>query len=250
MLGVRFSVKRSEANSMTDDFEDHCWKDIVPANVLELYKHYKRDVFVGPKPALLAIDLYELAYQGGPHPVDEVARQYPSSCGENAWKAIEPTKRLFAAARAAGIPIFYSTGDTRVASRPGAIKATNRRMERGSEDLYAIRPEFAPQPGDVVITKQRASAFFGTPLTAHLTQFGIQSLIIIGESTSGCVRASTVDGYSHGYHMTMVEECCFDRSELSHKVNLFDLHHKYADVMKVDRVAAHLEGLVRKGKAA
>jgi maleamate amidohydrolase len=235
---------------MTDDFEDHCWKDVIPPNVLELYKHYKRDIFVGPKPALLAIDLYEMAYQGGAKPVDEVSKEFPSSCGINAWKAIEPTKRLFAAARAAGIPIFYSTGDTRPASRPGAIKATNRRMGSAGDDLFAIRPEWAPQPGDIVITKQRASAFFGTPLTAHLTQLGIQSLIIIGESTSGCVRASTVDGYSHGYHMTMVEECCFDRSDISHKINLFDLHHKYADVMKIDQVVSHLEGRRGAEKAA
>jgi nicotinamidase-related amidase len=227
---------------VADDFEDHCWKDIVPDNVLDLYKHYRRDIFVGPRPALLAIDLYEMAYQGGPRPVDEVAREFPSSCGVNAWNAIEPTRRLFAAARRAGIPIFYSTSDTRPASRPGAIKATNRRSVEASPDLFAIRPEFAPQPGDVVLTKLRASAFFGTPLTAHLTQLGVQSIIVIGESTSGCVRASTVDGYSHGFHMSMAEECCFDRSDLSHKVNLFDLHHKYADVMKVEQVIAHLEG--------
>ena len=227
---------------MIDDFEDHCWKDIVPDNVLDLYKHYRRDIFVGPRPALLAIDLYEMAYQGGPRPVDEVAREFPSSCGINAWNAIEPTRRLFAASRRAGIPIFYSTSDTRPASRPGAIKATNRRSVEASPGLFAIRPEFAPQPGDVVLTKLRASAFFGTPLTAHLTQLGVQSIIVIGESTSGCVRASTVDGYSHGFHMSMAEECCFDRSDLSHKVNLFDLHHKYADVMKVEQVIAHLEG--------
>ena len=66
---------------------------------------------------------------------------------------------------------------------------------------------------------------------------------MIGESTSGCVRASTVDGYSAGYHMTMVEECCYDRSEISHKVNLFDLHHKYADVMKADDVIKALFAL-------
>ena len=227
---------------MIDPFEDHCWQDVIPPNVLELYKHYRREIFVGPKPALLAIDLYESAYQGGPKPVEEVSKEFPSSCGINAWNAIEPTKLLFAAARAAGIPIFYSTGDTRPGSKPGNIKATNRRGSSGGDGMFAIRPEFAPQPGDVVITKQRASAFFATPLTAHLTQLGVQSIIIIGESTSGCVRASTVDGYSHGYHMTMVEECCFDRSDISHKVNLFDLHHKYADVMKVDQVVAHLKG--------
>ena len=111
----------------------------------------------------------------------------------------------------------------------------------------AIRPEFKPQPQDVVITKQRASVFFGTPLIAHLTQLGVQTLIICGESTSGCVRATAVDAYSLGFHVVLVEECCFDRSILSHKVNLFDMHHKYVDVMHVDAVVAHLDGLaVRK----
>jgi len=72
---------------------------------------------------------------------------------------------------------------------------------------YAIRPEFKPQPQDVVITKQRASVFFGTPLIAHLTQLGVQTLIICGESTSGCVRATAVDAYSLGFHVVLVEEC-------------------------------------------
>ena len=77
----------------------------------------------------------------------------------------------------------------------------------------------------------------------------MQSLIVIGESTSGCVRASTVDGYSAGYHMTMVEECCFDRSDISHKINLFDLHHKYADVMTVAEVVQSL-GAIAKAETA
>ena len=228
---------------MIDPFEDHCWQDVIPADVLDLYAHYRRDTFVGPRPALLAIDLYQMAYRGGAHPVSEVAKTFPSSCGINAWTAIEPTKRLFAAARAARIPIFYTTGDTREASKPNLIKATHRRGKAGLPDDLEIFPDFAPQPGDVVITKQRASGFYGTPLSAHLTQLGVQSLIVIGESTSGCVRASTVDGFSAGYHMTMVEECCFDRSDISHKVNLFDLHHKYADVMKVDAVITALATL-------
>ena len=72
-------------------------------------------------------------------------------------------------------------------------------------------------------------------------QLGVQSLIVCGESTSGCVRASVVDGYSNGFHLCLVEECTYDRAELTHKVNLFDLHHKYADVMHVDEVVAHLD---------
>jgi maleamate amidohydrolase len=225
---------------MSGDFEDHCWKDIVTPDDLEIYSHYRRKTFVGPAPALLAIDLYELAYRGGAKPPVELVKTYPSACGRYAYEAIEPTKRLFAAARAAGLPIFYSTGDMRSESRPTFVSATKRQKPSIDASDYAIRPEFKPQKGDVVITKQRASAFYGTPLAAHLTQLGVQTLIVCGESTSGCVRASAVDGYSHGYHVVLVEECCFDRSALSHKVNLFDMHHKYADVMHVDEVIAHL----------
>ncbi len=226
-----------------DSFEDHCWKDIMPPDVIELYSNYRREVGVGPSPALIAIDLYELVYQGGAKPVTQVMKTYPNSCGEYAWAAIAPTKRLFAAARAAGLPVFYSTGDTRPQSQPKSVRATRRQGVHVDRELYAIRPEFKPQPQDVVITKVRASAFYGTPLAAHLTQLGVKSVIVCGESTSGCVRASAVDAYSHGFHVTLVEECCFDRSPISHKVNLFDMHHKYADVLHVDEVIAHLEGM-------
>lgn len=227
---------------MSDPFEDHCWKDVIPADVLKVYSHYSREVFIGPKPALLAVDLYELVYQGGPKPVAEVSGTYPSSCGEFAWAAIEPTKRLFAAARAAGMPVVYSTNETRPDSRATPVWATRRQRGTVASELYDIRPEFKPRPGDIVIRKMRASAFFGSPLIAHLTQLGVQTVIVCGESTSGCVRATVVDAYSHGFHVVLVEECCFDRSLLSHKVNLFDMHHKYADVMGVDAVIAHLTG--------
>jgi maleamate amidohydrolase len=228
-----------------DTFEDHCWKDVVPADILELYSHYRRDVFVGPNPALLAIDLYELAYQGGALPVAEVTKTYPSSCGAFAWDAIAPTQRLFAASRAAGIPVFYSTSDTRP-DNGGNIKATNRRKAAVDPAVYTIKSEFKPQPGDTVITKMRASAFFGTPLIAQLVQRGVQSVIICGESTSGCVRATAVEAYSYGLHVTLVEQCCFDRNLLAHKFNLFDLHHKYADVLDIDSVVSQLDALPRK----
>jgi nicotinamidase-related amidase len=234
---------------MTDDFEDHCWKDIVTQDVLELYSSYRRKIFVGPCPALLAVDLYDVVYRGGSRPPAELAKSHPSSCGEYAHAAIEPTRRLFAAARGAGLSIFYSTGDVRAESRPSLVTATKRNKPPVDPADFAIRPEFKPQPQDVVITKQRASVFFGTPLIAHLTQLGVQTLIICGESTSGCVRATAVDAYSHGYHVVLVEECCFDRSILSHKVNLFDMHHKYVDVMHVGEVVAHLEGMSAKNVA-
>jgi len=225
-----------------DRFNEHCWKDVIPQADLELYSGWRRETSVGERPALIAIDLYDLVYRGGPHPPPELNERYPNSCGIFAHRAIAPTKRLFAAARRAGIPVFFCTQDTRANNRPPGATST-RRQRRVAPDGYAIYHEFTVEPSDVVIWKQRASIFQGTPLVSHLSLIGVRSLIVCGESTSGCVRASVVDGYSSGFHVTLVEECTFDRAELTHKVNLFDLAHKYADVMHVDEVIAHLDGL-------
>jgi maleamate amidohydrolase len=222
---------------MARGFEDHCWKDVVSPEALAIYRAYERATFIGERPALLAIDLYNLAYEGGARPVHELVSDHPSTCGEYAWAAIEPTRRLFAAARAAGLPIFYSTADADASAR---VMATERRVNRSDERSWEIRADFAPQPRDIVVRKQRASVFYGTPLIAHLNKLGVGSLIVCGESTSGCVRASVVDAYSNGYHTVVVEECTFDRHLLSHKINLFDMHHKYADVMHVEEVMEHL----------
>lgn len=218
-----------------DAFEDHCWKDIVSAETLHLYRHYKRNVAVGPRPALLLIDLYNLVYAGGPRPIAEIADAYPSTCGIEAWNAIAPTARLIAEARRQQMPVFYSTGVPRA-----TVNATLRTGSEAASGDFNIHEAFAPQDGDTIIAKERASAFFGTLLTVHLARLGRQSLIIAGESTSGCVRASVVDAYSHGYHVTVAEDCCFDRSPLSHKIGLFDMHHKYADVMTSSEIIAQL----------
>ena len=81
---------------MARDFEDHCWKDIVPPEVLRVYECYRRELRIGTRPALLAIDLYDLVYRGGPHPPHELL-EHPNTCGIYAWDAIEPTRALFAA---------------------------------------------------------------------------------------------------------------------------------------------------------
>jgi nicotinamidase-related amidase len=232
---------------MAGGFEDHCWKDVIDDDLVEIYGSYQRETFVGDRPAVLAIDLYKSAYRGGDKPVVEANREWAGSCGENAWAAVEPTRRVLAAARAAGVPVIYTT--RRVET--GGVHSTKRTgKKRLDPDSYDIIDEVAPEPGELVIYKERASAFFGTPLIAHLNTLGIRSLIALGESTSGCVRASVVDAYSHGIHTVVVEECTFDRSMLSHKVNLFDLHHKYADVMHVDEVLSHLEGMKRNTRVA
>jgi nicotinamidase-related amidase len=231
---------------MARDFEDHCWKDVIDPETIDIYQAYRRKVHVGSNPAVLAIDLYNKAYLGGNRPVAEVDKEFSGSCGENAWRALPHTQKLFAAARNAGVPVIYSTRHVDT----GGVQSTNRNLKEMASDIYDIKAELAPEPGELVIYKERASAFFGTPLIAHLQMKGIDSLIICGESTSGCVRASTVDAYSYGFHNTVVEECTYDRAMINHKVNLFDLHHKYADVMHIDEVLEHLDGLARQRKVA
>jgi nicotinamidase-related amidase len=226
-----------------EKFNDHCWKDVIPAADLEVYKDWRRETFVGPRPALLAIDLYDLVYRGGPKLPVEINGQYPNTCGIFAHQAIAPTKKLFAAARRAGIPIFFCTQETRPNNRPKGAVSTKSSRATPSPDAFEIYHEFPVEANDIVIRKQRASVFQGTPLISHLTILDVSSLIVIGESTSGCVRASAVDAHSNGFHVTVVEECTYDRAELTHKVNLFDLHHKYVDVMHLDEVVAHLDGM-------
>jgi maleamate amidohydrolase len=216
------------------EFKQHCWDDVIDSDTKEIYQSYERPVFIGKRPALLLIDLYNLVYQGGSLPVKELVKIHPSSCGIHAWNAIEPTKQLISLARCLHIPLIYSTQGANY------IQATNRQQNIILDNSYEIFEGFRPELEDLIIQKERASCFFGTPLIAYLTKMNIDSLIICGESTSGCVRASTVDAYSYGFHPVIVEECTFDRSLLSHKVSLFDLHHKYADVMSLEEVKVHL----------
>ncbi len=221
----------------------HCWDDVVSGETRRIYASYARESSVGPRPALVLIDLYNLVYEGGPRPVAELVDEYPSSCGAHAWEALPPTQRLLVGARAARLPIVHVTYDGRPETDARGTQPTRRHRRKPGPDSYRFKAELAPLPGELVVYKKRASAFFGTPLQAQLHLLGAQSLILAGESTSGCLRASAIDAFSFGWHSVVVEECCFDRHLLSHKVNLFDIHHKYADVMHIDATLAALERL-------
>ena len=106
-----------------------------------------------------------------------------------------------------------------------------------------IVKEIAPAPADIVIHKPKPSGFFGTPLQSVLNDYGVDTLLVTGGSTSGCVRATVVDAFSLNYFVAVVEEGTFDRIQLSHKANLLDMNIKYADVMNADAVGRYLDGL-------
>jgi maleamate amidohydrolase len=113
----------------------------------------------------------------------------------------------------------------------------------GPDGPGAIRPEVAPVDGEVVVVKQMPSAFFGTSLAGTLTAMGIDTVVVGGVSTSGCVRASVVDAISHGFVPLVVADACGDRSERVHDGNLEDLAAKYAEVVDLSAALTYLESV-------
>jgi maleamate amidohydrolase len=205
----------------------------------------------GKKPTLLLIDLYRAVFGDKPEPLMQAIKTWPSSCGMAGWNALPHIQRLLAAAREAGIPVVHismlansgmlswsdaahrdSLGSAAASSDPATLD-----RQRRSADIV---DEVAPLPGEIVLRKTAPSSFWGTPLAGHLTYHGIDTLIVAGESTSGCVRASVVEAVSHRYRVQVVEECVFDRHETAHAMNLFDMHQKYADVIPLDETLSYL----------
>ena len=194
---------------------------------------------LGKTPALLVVDM-QLTACGHDRPIHEQLEEFPGACGPHAWRAIPVQQRLLAAARAAGLPVIYTKHVFRprsglpLAAASSSFSALNPQSE--------IPDEVAMQPGDILIEKQTASAFLFTNLVPILASHGIDSLLVCGNSTSGCVRASCVDGAAHGYKMQVIEEAVFDRIELSHAAALFDLQFKICDVISADAALAAIAG--------
>lgn len=220
----------------------HVWEDVIDDEIRAITANYAARVGLRNRPALLCIDNYNAVFGDRPdEPLLEAIKRFPQSCGPAAWKALDPTLALLAAARSAGIPIIHTTRDDRAHS-PGSPMASTKRRTSGGNPAWdhAFFAPLAPRPEELVIYKPRASVFFATPLGSHLTQLGIDSVLICGNSTSGCVRASVSEAYMRGLRVGIVEECVFDRNHLSHKVNLYDMNTKYGDVMFLDEVLDYL----------
>lgn len=224
------------------------WEELYTGSERSVYEGTFRGVRqpMGKRPALLVIDV-TMAFTGRPGlSLEESAREWPTSCGPAAWEAIPYIARVIRAAREAAVPVVYTTalpGADKIYG--GTVKGELGPMKSpmawpGAQDIPG---EIAPLPGELVLQKPKASAFFGTALLAYLHRDRVDSLIVVGTTTSGCVRATVVDGFSWGYPTFVVDEAVFDRSRLSHAVNLFDMNAKYADVIDTAAAEAWLAGL-------
>jgi maleamate amidohydrolase len=204
----------------------------------------------GKRPALLVIDVNWAFCGERPEPILESIKRWRNSCGEESWVALEYIKSLIDAARAKRLPVVYTTGERRPDNwDAGSWRWKSTRVdETGGTvpddiDGNEIVAMIAPSPQDIVIKKQKPSGFFGTNLAAYLTLLGCDSVIVMGTTTSGCVRATVADAFSLNYRVTLAEEGCFDRSEASHAVSLCDMHAKYADVASTAEILSYFTGL-------
>jgi len=155
--------------------------------------------------------------------------------------------------RAAGLPVVYTTvayGEAdKVTARVFIEKIPALLTLEDGGRFVEIDPRIAPRAGEPVLRKLFASAFFGTPLQALLTANGVDTLIVTGASTSGCVRATVVDAIQHGFRPVVPREAVGDRNPAAHEANLYDMDTKYADVVALDEVVAYLAALGGEGPA-
>lgn len=185
----------------------------------------------GQRPALLVVD-FVLAYLDPASPLYAGVEQ-----------ALSSAVRLLGAARAAGIPVIFTNVEFVPGGADGGLfyrKVPALRLFEAGSPLGGFPAELQPGEGELVITKRYASAFFGTHLAATLTAMRVDTLLVCGLSTSGCVRASALDACQHGFAPFVVREACGDRHAGPHEASLFDLAAKYAEVISLDEALTRL----------
>lgn len=187
----------------------------------------------GERPALLVIDM-AVAFNDPAYKV-----------GADQTPTVEAIASLLPVARQAGTPVFYTTTAYHPDGRDGGLFAKKipalLELQLGDPGVE-IDPRLAPAEGEHVITKKYGSSFFMTNLLSLLVNERIDTVILTGCSTSGCIRAAAIDGISYGFRVIVPEEAVSDRAEGPHYANLFDINAKYGDVVGVDEVRAYLAG--------
>lgn len=229
------------------------WDDFLTERdqqVLAASGYGKRGGF-GTRPALFIIDTQYNFCGDTPEEILEGLKTYRTHCGLEAWAAVERIVPLLELARDRNIPVFYTESERRADLLDSGVqvgknhRGKEKTVVEGTHATRTVEP-LAPRPQDIRIGKRKPSSFFGTIFMSHLNFLDVDTLILVGCTTSGCLRATAVDAYSYNFKVVIPEECAFDRFQASHAINLFDLNCKYADVIPTDDVAAYLSGLDRR----
>ncbi len=226
------------------------WDDVLPEEDRLVFERagWGKEVGFGERPVLLVVDVIYNFVGDVPEPILKSIERWRYSCGERGWHGVAQLQRLIEAAREQEVPIFYTGMDRRPDGfDQGAWNWKSHRAGDASDVKGSlgneIVAEVAPRDRDVYFVKDKPSAFHGTHLLDYLIYLGADTVITTGTTTSGCVRASAVDAAQYNYRSIVPEECVWDRSTISHKVNLLDIQMKYGDVKGTDEVIAYLRSL-------
>ena len=227
------------------------WDDMLTVRDKEVFSisGYGKRAGLGQRPAVLVIDVNYNFVGDKPEPILDSIKRFRNSCGAEGWEGVRRIGELLAECRKKHLPTFYTTGhdDRTNAVAFGRWQAKNSRSTEDMTDTWEkgndIVEEIAPRAGEIIVRKQKPSAFFGTPLMSMLNEVHVDSVLVAGTTTSGCVRASVIDAFSYNLKVSVVEECVFDRGQASHKINLFDMAMKYADVISLQETLEYVRGL-------
>lgn len=214
------------------------FRDIIPESDLSAYGKgdFGLRAGYGKKPAIIVIDM-TYAFVDPSHAL---------ASGDMGWNAVKSVKPLIEESRNKNIPIIYTIG----LSEPSDTQAERGISRKSLLSKWVPKPrandvvdEISPKNGDIVLKKRKASIFFGTNLLSILVFHNIDTLIMTGATTSGCVRASVVDAASNNFYVIVPEECVADRAVVPHKANLFDIDMKYGDVVPLQEVLTYVRSI-------
>lgn len=199
----------------------------------------------GERPALIIVDVMYGFTADKPMDATDSIEEYPLSCGPISWEGVKNISKVLTVAREVNIPVFFTTmeGLRNYSNDKVGIKGNffdHPSMLQGEKGTKIIE-EIAPIDGEIAIDKKKPSSFFGTALLSYLTAEKVDTLIVAGTTTSGCIRATVVDAFSYNYNVIVPEECVFDRGITTHAMNLFDMQFKYADVLPTNEVIEKLK---------
>jgi len=203
--------------------------------MFEKFAGFGNKIGMGERPAVLVVD-FENAFTDPNSPL-----------GADFTAEVEATRKLLDAARDKKVPVFFTTvqyGKHFLDAGNFIKKVPAMEVLLEGTPAVDIDPRLGRNPDtEPLIVKQYASSFFGTSLHSMLTVLQIDTVIVTGCTTSGCVRATVVDGLQYGYRMIVPEECVGDRSPSAHKANLYDMNMKYGDVESLGTVLQYIRSL-------
>jgi maleamate amidohydrolase len=216
------------------------WDAIIPQSEKEAYRAagFGRRTGIGKRPALLIIDVQYRTVGTEPRPFWEAIKEFPTACGQVGWDAVHQIARVLALFRSKGWPVLYPYVSQKETFDKGRLADKVPALMTVAKRGYDFVSEIAPEANDVLLPKKH-------PLASYLIEREVDTLVVTGCTTSGCVRGTVVDGFAYNFRVLVPHECVYDRSQVSHAVNLFDMSEKYADVMSVENALSTLQAVER-----